>query len=106
MSAMDEREKGYERKFSLDQETLFKVKARRNRLLGNWVAAQLGLSGAAADDYAKEVVAADFERPGDEDVVEKVLRDTQAKGLSITAPDIRRELERFFGQARTEISPQ
>jgi len=84
MSTFDEREKGFEAKYKHDQEIQFKVTARRNRLLGLWAAEQLGLSGAEADAYAKSVVVADFEKPGDEDVVGKVMADLSAKGVQIT----------------------
>jgi hypothetical protein len=85
---------------------LFKVKARRDRLFGLWLAAQFGLSGEAADAYAKEVVAADLEKPGDDDVIEKVLRDAAAKGITLTAQDIRHELGRFFAVAKAQIAPE
>ena len=80
-NSFDKRQKGYEAKWAHDEETRFKVYARRNKLLGVWAAGEMGLSGAAADAYAKEVVAADFEKPGEEDVFEKVRRDFDAKGL-------------------------
>ena len=69
MSTFNDREKGFENKFKHDQEATFKATARRNKLLGLWVAKELGLSGAAAEDYAKSVVVADMEKPGDDDVV-------------------------------------
>ena len=74
-NGFEKRQKGYEAKWAHDEELRFKVYARRNKLLGVWAAGEMGLSGAAADAYAKEVVAADFEKPGEEDVFEKVRRD-------------------------------
>ena len=74
MTTFDEREKSFEKKFELDQELQFKVKARRNKLLGLWAAGLLGKTGADAEAYAKEVVAADFEEAGDTDVLRKVDR--------------------------------
>jgi len=103
MSTFDEREKAFENKFKRDQELQFKVKARRNKLLGQWVAAKTGLSGAAAEAYAKEVVSADFEKPGDDDVVQKVLKDLDAKGVKTTDAEIRREMERLEGEAKRQI---
>ena len=84
MSGFDEREKSFEAKFKQDQELQFKVKARRNKLLGLWAAGKLGLSGAAADAYAKEVVRADFEAPGDDDVLKKVFGDLKHKMANVT----------------------
>ena len=69
MTTFDKREEGFEKKFALDEEQKFKAEARRNRLLGLWVAEKLGMSGDAANAYAKEVVAAEFEEAGDADVV-------------------------------------
>jgi hypothetical protein len=103
MSTFDEREKAFENKFKRDQELQFKVKARRNKLLGQWVAAKIGLSGADAEAYAKEVVSADFEKPGDDDVVQKVLKDLGAKGAKTTDAEIRREMERLEGEAKRQI---
>ena len=72
MTTFDKREKSFEAKYAHDQEILFKIGARRNKLLGQWMAEQLGLDGADAEAYAKAVIASDFEKPGDEDVFEKV----------------------------------
>ena len=106
MSTFDEREKGFEQKYKHDQELQFKVNARRNKLLGLWAAEQMGITGGAADAYAKEVVAADFERPGDSDVIEKVVKDLKAKGKSVTELQIRRQLEQFFAIAKEQIMKQ
>src|SRR5918911_909336 len=80
MTTFDKREEGFEKKFAHDEELRFKANARRNKLLGLWAAEKLGLSGAEADAYAKEVVAADFEEAGDKDVQNKVVKDLAAKG--------------------------
>jgi hypothetical protein len=101
MSGFDEREKAFENKFKRDQELQFKVKARRNKLLGLWAASKTGLTGEAAETYAKGVVAADFEKPGDDDVVQKVARDLAAKG--VTEADVKRELERLETEAKRQI---
>src|SRR5664279_5583980 len=82
MSTFDKREEGFEKKFALDEEQKFKAEARRNKLLGLWVAEKLGLSGEAANTYAKDVIAAEFQEAGDADVVRKVIGDLKAKGVA------------------------
>src|SRR5438105_1093803 len=84
MTTFDKREEGFEKKFALDAEQQFKAEARRNKLLGLWVAEKLGLSGDAANAYAREVVAADFEEAGDRDVARKVMNDLSAKDITIS----------------------
>jgi hypothetical protein len=81
-TTFDKREEGFEKKFAHDEELRFKAMARRNKLLGLWAAGILGKSGADAEAYAKEVVLADFEEAGDNDVVRKVLKDLEPKGIS------------------------
>ncbi|MGQ0676973.1 MAG: DUF1476 domain-containing protein [Rhodospirillales bacterium] len=103
MPTFDEREKGFETKFKHDQEQAFKITARRNKLLGLWAARQMGLSGAAAEDYAKSVVMADMQKPGDDDVVEKVLGDLAAKGVDASAHRIRAEMDSLLAEARKQI---
>jgi len=103
MTTFNDREKGFESKYKHDQETQFKITARRNKLLGMWAAEKMGVSGPAAETYAKEVVASDFDRPGDEDVVEKVAKDLGAKGLGLTAHDIRVEMERLLAVAPDQV---
>lgn len=103
MSTFDEREKGFEAKYRHDQETQFKIGARRNRLLGMWAAEKLGLSGGEAEAYAKQVVAADFEKPGDSDVLDKVVADFQAKGVALGAGEVRKEMDRLISVAREQV---
>ncbi|HEX3499578.1 MAG TPA: DUF1476 domain-containing protein [Stellaceae bacterium] len=103
MSSFDEREKDFEARFKHDQELAFKVTARRNKLLGLWAAQHLGLTDAAADAYAAKVVAANFTRPGDSDVIEKVAADFAAKGISLSAAAIADELRRCFDQAKMQV---
>jgi len=98
-----DREKGFEAKYQHDQETQFKITARRNKLLGLWAAEKMGLSGPAADAYAKEVVAADFEEAGDSDVVRKVLGDLSGKGVEVTEHSVRREMEKLGATARNQV---
>jgi hypothetical protein len=103
MAQFDDRKKTFENKFAHDQELAFKAMARRNKLLGLWAAAQMGLSGPAADEYAKEVVKADFEEAGDEDVFRKVRQDLDAKGVNVSDHQIRREMESLLETARQQI---
>jgi hypothetical protein len=103
MATFDEREKGFEAKYKVDQELRFKITARRNKLLGMWAAQKLGLAGSDADAYAKEVVAADFSKPGDEDVIAKVVGDFTAKGVAADAGAIKSELEKLSATARDQV---
>ncbi len=102
-TTFDDRKKGFETKFQKDQELQFKVNNRRNRLLGQWAAAQLGKSGDAADAYAKEVVMADFDKPGDDDVLQKVLKDLEAGGKGIDAADVRKQMTRLLDDAKEQL---
>jgi hypothetical protein len=106
MTTFDEREKGFEAKYKRDQDLQFKVTARRNRLLGDWVAGKLGLTGQEAADYAKEVVAADFTKPGDDDVVEKVVADLTAKSVPVSAADVRKEMDKLLTIAKEQLMKQ
>ena len=103
MTSFEDREKGFEAKFKHDQELRFKVGARRNRLLGLWAAERLGLKGAEAEAYAKQVVMADFDKPGDDDVIDKVVVDLKAKGVAVTPAVVRVELEKFGQLAREQM---
>ena len=88
MTTFDKREEGFEKKFAHDEELRFKANARRNRLLGAWAAGHLGFSGADADAYAKEVVMADFEEAGDEDVFRKIRKDFMGSDASTPANEV------------------
>jgi hypothetical protein len=101
MTTFDEREQGFERKFALDADQEFKATARRNRLLGEWAAELMGLETAA--DYARAVVKADFEQPGDEDVLRKVFGDLKGAGVTVTEGDVRRKMDELLAQARDQI---
>ena len=103
MSGFKKRKQDAENRFKHDQELEFKANARRNKLLGLWAAEQMGISGDAADDYAKEVVVSDFDRPGDEDVLEKVLKDFTDKGLDISASRLRKEMDGLMETARAQV---
>jgi hypothetical protein len=106
MSKFDEREKAFEAKYKLDQELAFKANARRCKLIGLWAAGKMGLSGDDAEAYAKDVVAADFEKPGQDDVVEKLLKDLTAKGIDISDHMIRIEMERFYQEAVKQVADE
>ena len=102
MTTFDEREKEFESRYKHDQELQFKVKARRNRLLGLWAAGRMGLTGEAANNYAKDVVDAEFEG-GDRHVVEKVCADLNGKGQSCTPAQIQFELTQLGETAKQQI---
>ena len=103
MTTFDKREEGFEKKFALDEEQKFKAEARRNRLLGLWAAEKLGLTGDAATAYSKEVVAADFEEAGDQDVENKVVKDFAAKGIAISAPEVRAKMTELMAVAAAQV---
>jgi hypothetical protein len=103
MPSFADREKEFETRFKHDEELRFKVTARRNRLLGLWAAEKMGLSGDAADAYAKSVIAAEFDKGGDKHVVEKVLADLTAKGQAVTAAQVQFELNHFAETAKQQV---
>lgn len=103
MTTFDKREEGFEKKFAHDEELRFKANARRNKLFGAWAAAKLGLAGADADAYAKEVVMSDFEEAGDDDVLRKVKKDLEAKKIAITDQELRVEMTNLMEQAIAQI---
>ncbi|HTV68673.1 MAG TPA: DUF1476 domain-containing protein [Rhizobiaceae bacterium] len=102
MTAFERREKEFEARFKHDQELQFKIKARRNRLLGLWAAERLELNGEAAETYAGEVVDAEF-NGGDRHVVEKLVCDLNAKGQSCTPSQVQFELDRLEQHAKQQI---
>jgi hypothetical protein len=106
MTSFEERQKGFERKFALDEELRFRSTARRNRLLGLWAAEKMGLSGDAAQAYAREVIKADLSEPGDEDVFRKIRGDFDAKGVEQSDHQIRRMMTEFLGEAVTQIEAE
>ena len=103
MTTFNDREKAFEDKYKHDQELQFKVEARRNKLLGLWAAELMGLAGADAQAYAKEVVASDFEEPGDADVVRKVLGDLEAKGQEMTEHRLRKKMDELLLEAKQQV---
>ena len=106
MTTFDKREDAFEKKFAHDAELQFKAEARRNRQLGLWAAKLLGKSGADAEAYAKEVVAADFEKAGEEDVFAKIRRDFDAAGVDQSDHQIRRTMADLMQTAIEEIRKQ
>lgn len=102
----DEREKGIFAKLKHDEELRFRTESRRDKLLGSWAAELMGLTGEAAEKYATAVVIADIERPGPEDVVEKLLKDFAAKKIEMSEHRIRKQLERFFEEAVRQLAAQ
>ena len=103
MTTFDKREEGFEKKFALDEEQKFKAEARRNKLLGLWVAEKLGMSGDEANAYAREVVAAEFGEAGDADVVRKVMDDLAAKDIAVSEEQIRAKMNELMAQAVAQV---
>ena len=101
---MSDREKGFETKFKMDQETEFKVEARRNKLLGLWLAEKLGLPQSQHDSYAQEVILADLEEPGAEVIMRKAMKDIEQHEANITDSDIRLKLDEFHKDAIDQIT--
>ena len=106
MTQFDDRERSFEAKFARDEEMQFRIIARRNRLLGEWAARLMNLSDVETDSYAKDVVRADFEEAGDEDVIRKVLGDLTAAGVEVDDARIRETLEHKLVEARRQIIEQ
>ncbi len=106
MSEFDKRRQGAEAKFALDEDVKFRATARRNKLVGLWAAGKMGLSGDAAEAYAKEVVKADFEEAGDEDVFRKLRKDLTAKGVDVSDHQIRREMDDQMASAVQQIQAE
>jgi hypothetical protein len=104
MATFNDREKAFEDKYKHDQDLQFRTMVRRNKLLGLWVARELlGLEGDAAEAYAKEVVASDFEQPGPDDVVLKIMSDLQAKGVDYSEHRLRHRMDELMAEAKHQI---
>lgn len=103
MTTFDDREDKFEKKFAHDAELRFKAEARRNKLLGLWAAGLLGKTGEEAAAYAKEVIKADFEEAGDEDVFRKIRADFDAGGVDQSDHQIRRQMQDFLTEAVRQI---
>jgi hypothetical protein len=103
MTTFDKREEAFEKQFAHDEELKFKATARRNKLLGLWAAEKMGLTGADADSYALSVVMTDFEEPGDHDVVRKIRKDFDAKGVAQSDHLISRTMSELMAKAVADI---
>ena len=101
--AFKDREKGFERKFQMDQELEFRARARRDRLYGLWLAGRFGLTGEDAEKYTLEVVRSNFEKPGDEDLMDKVKADVAAKNAGIDETELRAKFEDLLYEAQKQI---
>lgn len=106
MTTFDKREDGFEARFAHDEQLRFRALARRNKALGLWAAEKLGLAGAEAEAYAKDVIVADLEEQGEEDVFRKLRGDFDAKGATVSDHQIRRNMAEFLAQAVSEISTE
>jgi hypothetical protein len=103
MTTFDERERSFEKKFALDEELKFKSEQRRNRLLGEWAAGKLGLTGADVDEYVKALRKADLASKGDEDVFQKIRSDFDAKSVAMPDAELRRAMSDFLATAVSQI---
>ena len=104
MTTFQDREKAFEDKYKHDQDLQFKVEVRRNKLLGLWIAEEfLGRSGAEADSYAKEVVTADFEEPGDADLLRKIFGDLEKQGVELSEHRLRKKMDELTVEAKQQI---
>ena len=103
MTTFDDRERGFERKFALDQEREFKASVRRNRALAHWAAGLMGLEGPHVEEYERAVVKSDFEAPGDEDVLRKVFEDLKGAGVPVSEGEVRMRMAELMAQARESV---
>lgn len=103
MTQFDDRERAFESKFAHDEQMNFKIVARRNRLIGEWAARKMGLSEEETASYAKDVVRADFEEAGDDDVVRKLVGDLTSAGVEIDEAHIREALDHKLVEAKRQI---
>lgn len=106
MTTFDEREKSFEKKFAMDQDLKFKAESRRNKFLGEWAAAKMGLSGTEVEDYVKAVRKSDLAQKGDDDVFQKVSKDLADKGVAVAPAEVRKMMGEFLAQAVSQIEGQ
>lgn len=100
----DDRERAFENKFSMDQESMFKIEARASKLIGLWAAEKMGLAGTDAENYAKEVIAANLDEPGYDDVRRKLEGDFAARSITVSEADINTTIEHSIKEATKQIS--
>ena len=103
MSKFDEREKSFEKKFAKDQELQFKVAARSNKYLGEWASSQLNKTDQEKDNYIQEIIKADMEEAGTEDVFRKIKKDFQSASISIEESEIRNQMEKALSRAKEDF---
>jgi hypothetical protein len=103
MTTFEERERAFEKKFALDQDLKFRSESRRNKMVAEWAAAKLGISGPALEDYIKAVRRADLEEKGDDDVFRKIRGDLDAKSIAVSDIEIREAMFKFLEEAVTQI---
>jgi hypothetical protein len=103
MTTFNEREKSFEKKFAMDEELKFKAESRRNRMLAQWAAEKLGLSGPAVDEYVKAVRKADLAEKGDDDVFRKIKKDLEDKGVRVADTELRKAMSDFLVAAVQQI---
>jgi hypothetical protein len=103
MTTFDERQKGFEKKFAMDQDLKFRAESRRNKMIAEWAGAKLGITGAPLEDYIKAVRKADLEEKGDDDVFRKIRGDLDAKSIAVTDADIRDAMFKFLETAVAQI---
>ncbi len=103
MTTFDDREKSFEKKFAHDADLKFKAESRRNKMLAEWAAAKMGLSGAAVEDYVKAVRKSDLAEKGDNDVLRKVAKDLADKGVKVSDADLRKQMSEFLATAVQQL---
>jgi len=103
MTTFDEREKGFEKKFAHDQDLKFKSESRRNKMIAEWAAGKLSMTGDDVETYVKAVRRADFEEAGDDDVFRKIRKDFDEKGVAVTDAELRTKLDDCLAQAVADI---
>jgi hypothetical protein len=106
MTTFDDRERGFEKKFALDQEQEFKASVRRNRGLAQWAAGLMGLEGKRVEEYTRAVVKSDLEQPGEEDVLRKVFEDLKGAGVQVSEGEVRMKMAELMAQARESVKTE
>jgi len=104
MTTFDDREKAFENKFQHDEDLLFRIRARRDRLAGEWAADLMGLSGAEAEAYARQIVDTDIATPGPHDIRDKLCADLHARGVDISDHRVEKQMAHFLDVAREQVS--
>ena len=103
MSKFDEREKSFEKKYASDEELKFKIAARSNKYLGKWASSKLGKNEVETQNYIQEIIKADMEEAGQEDVFRKIKKDFQAASISVEESEIRDEIEKALSRAKEDF---